>query len=261
MMTTNGQDCFTDRVAIVTGGAAGIGEGIVRALAELGAHVTIADKDRETADAVAKDIGTSQVHIAEVDISDPDQVAVAVEEVLQRFQRIDILVNCAGWNAFMNPDEYSVEYWEKVRSINLDGTWYFSQAVAAPMRQQRQGKIVNIGSSAGILANPHQAPYCVAKHGVVGITRAMAVDLGRHQINVNCVSPTTVETPLGLKSTTPEFRAKMAEQIPLGRLGRVSDMVNAVLFLASPQADFITGVVLPVDGGLTSCRRAQHWGS
>ena len=151
----------------------------------------------------------------------------------------------------MNPTDYTVEYWQRVRSINLDGTWYFSQAVATPMRERRRGKIVNFGSSAGILANPHQAPYCVAKHGIVGITRAMAVDLGSYQINVNCVSPTTVETPLGLRSTTPEFRAKMAEQIPLGRLGKVSDMVDAVLFLASPRADFITGVTLPVDGGLT----------
>ena len=259
-MNENERTDFEGQVAIVSGGAAGIGEGVVRALSQRGANVVIADKDNQAAGALVKAIGSSRVSSVEVDIAQAEQVSAAVEGVLGQFQKIDILVNCAGWNAFMNPTDYTVEYWQRVRSINLDGTWYFSQAVAVPMRERRRGKIVNFGSSAGILANPHQAPYCVAKHGIVGITRAMAVDLGSYQINVNCVSPTTVETPLGLRSTTPEFRAKMAEQIPLGRLGKVSDMVDAVLFLASPQADFITGVTLPVDGGLTSCRRAQHWG-
>lgn len=251
---------FQDQVAVITGGAAGIGEGVVREIASRGAKVVIADQDKSGAEALAAEIDGESL-VTEVDVSDPGQVDNAVHRVLEKFGRIDILVNCAGWNVFMEPEEYDHEYWQKVRSINLDGTWYFSQAAAVPMRKQRHGKIVNFGSSAGILANPNQAPYCVAKHGIVGMTRAMAVDLGSYQINVNCVSPTTVETPLGLKSTTPEFRARMAEQIPLGRLGKVSDMVHAVLFLASPQAEFISGVVLPVDGGLTCCRRAQHFTS
>ncbi len=260
-MDATTQNPFQDQVAIITGGASGIGEGIVQALVGQGARVAIADVDRSTTESVAANMASPNVMMTEVDVSRSDQVARSVNEVVERFGRVDILVNCAGWNVFMNPEDYTDEYWQRVRSINLDGTWYFSQAVAVPMREQRRGKIVNIGSSAGILANPHQAPYVVSKHGVVGITRALAADLGPSQINVNCVCPATVETPLGLKSTTPEFRARMTEQIPLGRLGKVSDMVNAVLFLASPQADFITGVVLPVDGGLTCCRRAHHWES
>jgi NAD(P)-dependent dehydrogenase (short-subunit alcohol dehydrogenase family) len=252
---------FQDRIAVVTGGASGIGQGIVRGFAEHGARVVIADMDRERAESVSREISPhgENVIVAEVDICDPSQVLSVVNSVLEKWMRIDILVNCAGWNEFKRPEDYTVEYWQKVRAVNLDGTWYFSQAVAVPMRKQRYGKIVNIGSSAGILANPNQAPYCVAKQGVIGITRAMAVDLGPYQINVNCICPTTVETPLGMKSTTPAFRARMTEQIPLRRLGQVADMVNAVLYLASPNADFISGVVLPVDGGLTCCRRSQHW--
>ena len=252
---------FRNQVVIVTGGASGIGEGISRAFAERGARVVIADRDRAGAERVADDVRSAgaEVLVVDVDVVDPQQVWAAVEEVLEQFGRVDVLVNCAGWNRFMLPEEYTVDYWQKVRAINLDGTWHFCQAAAVPMRAQRRGKIVNIGSSAAVLANPRQAPYVVAKHGVVGITRSLAVDLGPHQINVNCVCPTTTDTPLGLKSTTPAFREQMTQQIPLGRLGAVDDTVNAVLFLASAQADFITGVILPVDGGLTCCRRAHHF--
>ncbi len=251
-----------DKVAIVTGGASGIGREICLEFASNGASVAIADLNRPNAESVAKTIGErgSVAMAVEVDIRDAKQVAAAVAETVARFGTVDILVNCAGWNMFKPLEELAPEEWEKIRSINLDGSWFFSQAVVPEMKKKRSGKIINVGSAAGILAIPKTAAYSIAKHGVIGLTRTFAVDLGPHGITVNCVCPTSVDTPLLMESTTPEFRAEMTRRIPLRRLGKVSDMAKACLFLASSDADFISGVVLPVDGGLTCCLRGHHYG-
>ena len=125
------------------------------------------------------------------------------------------------------------------------------------MIRNGRGKIVNISSGSGILAQPNMAAYGAAKHGVVGMTKTMAVDLARYEINVNCICPATVETPLVLECTSQAFRDFQLERIPLGRLGKVSDIAKAALFLASGDSDWITGAILPVDGGLTCCAVAQ----
>ena len=200
------------------------------------------------------------VHTTQFDIRDPERVTETVAQTVAQFGTVDILVNCAGWNMFQAVEEVTAEEWEKIRSVNLDGSWFFSQAVAPEMKKKRSGKIINVGSAAGILAIPKAAPYSIAKHAVVGLTRAFAVELGPHNITVNCVCPTSVDTPLLRESTTPAFRADITRRIPLRRLGKVSDMAKACLFLASADADFISGVILPVDGGLTCCLRAHHYG-
>jgi NAD(P)-dependent dehydrogenase (short-subunit alcohol dehydrogenase family) len=127
------------------------------------------------------------------------------------------------------------------------------------MIKKRSGKIINVGSAAAILAIPQALPYVVAKHAIVGLTRALAVDLGPYNINVNCICPGPVQTPLLDQATTASFRAEITKTIPLNRLGKPSDLANAAVFLASSLSDWITGVVLPVDGGLVCCVRARHW--
>ena len=123
---------------------------------------------------------------------------------------------------------------------------------------QRYGKIVNIASTAGIRATPHAAPYSTAKHGLIGLTRNLAVDLGLHGINANCVCPASVDSPLLRESTSDEYREKMVERLPLGRLGQATDIAKAVVFLASDDAAWITGAILPVDGGLSCCNYGRH---
>jgi 3-oxoacyl-[acyl-carrier protein] reductase len=127
------------------------------------------------------------------------------------------------------------------------------------MMKQKSGKIVNISSAAGYLGVPNAAPYSTSKLGVIGLTRALAVDLAPHNINVNCICPASIETPLLNEATGSKFQAAMTDRIPLGRLGKPSDISKAVLFLAGPDSNWITGVVLPVGGGLTCCLRAHHY--
>ena len=250
-----------NKVAIVTGGASGIGEAICLEFALQGAMICIADINLEKAKTVIRKIEEfgGEVLASEVDISDYKSVIRTVTKTLERFGSIDILVNCAGWHQFLPVEEYSEGMWEKIRSINLDGPWNFCKAVMPELIKKRSGKIINIGSAAGILSIPKAAPYTIAKHGVIGLTRALAVDLAPYQINVNCICPSTIDTPLLREATKPEFIKGMLERIPLGRLGKLSDVSKSALFLASPDSDWITGVVLPVDGGLTCCIRAHHY--
>lgn len=250
-----------DKVAIVTGGASGIGEEICLQFAREGARIAIADIDSAaSAEVITKIEREGGRAIAlNVDIRDLAEVRKATQQVLDGYGTVDILVNCAGYNKFVGVDEVTSELWDQLISINLTGSWNFANAVMAHMRQQRSGKIINIGSAAAILANPKCLPYVVAKHGVVGLTRALAVDLGPDQITVNCICPGPIQTPLFDKSTTPEFARRIKERVPLNRLGKPSDIANAAVFFASPKSDFISGTVLPVDGGLVCCIRSQHY--
>lgn len=250
-----------DKVAIVTGGASGIGQEICIQFAQQGSRVVIADLNIAKAQHVIRRIeeeGGTGIAL-ELDICQRDNVQRAIAKTVDKFQSVDILVNCAGFNQFVSVDEISPELWNKILSINLAGSWNMCQAVLPVMMARCSGKIINIGSAAAILAIPHALPYVVAKHAIVGLTRALAVDLGPYKINVNCICPGPVQTPLLNEATTQMFRDEIAKTIPLDRLGLPSDLAQAALFLASPAADWITGSVLPVEGGLVSCVRAHHW--
>lgn len=252
---------LADRVAVVTGGGSGIGEEICIQLAQRGARVAVADINPEAGARVVKRISDAEgvATYLRVDIRDCGQVQRSVDEAVGKFGTIDILVNSAGFNAFANIEDVTAEMWQNIRSINLDGAFYFSRAAMAPMMRQRRGKIINIGSAAAIKALPKALPYVASKHGLVGLTRALAVDLAPHNINVNCICPGPIQTPLLEQQTTKVFQDSIRNAIPLGRLGKTSDIASAALFLASPASDWITGVVLPVDGGLVSCVRAHHY--
>ena len=254
-----GQGLLNNKVAIVTGGASGIGEGICLEFASQGALVAVADIDGGKAASVAKRIEAlgGRTVALEVDVRDHKQISKAAAKTIEALGTIDILVNCAGWNSLKPAYEVTVEEWEKMRSINLDGPWHFCQAVMPEMMKKKSGKIINIGSGSSLRAIPHAAAYAAAKHGLAGLTKALAVDLGPFHINVNCICPASVNTPLLQASTTPAFQQAMANRLPLGRIGEVDDIVKAALFLASQEANWITGVMLPVDGGLMSCSYAQ----
>jgi len=257
--TSGGQ--LNGKVAIVTGGASGLGRGMGLEFARQGAAIAILDIDGSGA---AKAVGEiealgSRAMAHEADVTDYERVTEAVTSTVDQLGSADILVNCAGLNRFAVPHEYPVEEFERLLSINLGGQWNCCHAVMPEMMKQRSGKIINIGSAAAVLAIPKAAPYSIAKHGVIGLTRALAVDLGPHNINVNCICPATVVTPLLKQATNQAFVEGMINAIPMGRLGEISDIAQAALFLASSASDWITGVVLPVDGGLTCCIRAHHY--
>jgi NAD(P)-dependent dehydrogenase (short-subunit alcohol dehydrogenase family) len=252
---------LASKVAVVTGGASGIGAAICAEFAAQGASVVIADIDSKKADEVVGKLtaGGAQAMAVTADVTQFDQAQTAAASALDGFGRIDILVNCAGWNQFRSVEDYTLDYWRKIRAINLDGPWNFCTAVMPVMMKQKSGKIVNISSAAGYLGVPNAAPYSTAKLGVIGLTRALAVDLGPHNVNVNCICPAAIETPLLKEATTSAFVASITDRMPLARLGQPGDISKAVLFLVGPDSNWITGVVLPVDGGLTCCLRAHHY--
>lgn len=247
------------KIAVVTGGASGIGEGICCEFASQGASVIIADIDNGKAKYILSKIKKcgERAMFLKTDIRDRKIVEETVKDVLNQFGTIDILVNCAGVDRFRFAHEFSVEEWEWIMSVNLDGAWHFCQAVLPVMMRKRKGKIINIGSVSAIMARPMGAPYVISKHGIAGLTKALAVDMGPYNINVNCICPASVDTPL-LRKAGKTYREGMINRIPLGRVGRIRDIAKAALFLASGDADWITGIILPVDGGLSCCSIAHR---
>jgi NAD(P)-dependent dehydrogenase (short-subunit alcohol dehydrogenase family) len=251
---------FAGKVAIVTGGASGIGEAVVHAFIRGGARVAIFDLQQDVAERLAASLGGADRCLAVgVDITDPDAVRAGVARVIEAFGTVDIAVNCAGLNRFASAETVDDALWRRMISINLDGPWNVSSAVLPEMIRRGYGRIVLIGSAAGVLGIPKAVPYSAAKHGVTGLTRSLAADVGRHGITVNCVAPGTTLTPLVEAATSETFKTQAADRTLLGRLGTPDDLASAVLFLSSDRASWITGVVLPVDGGMTATIRSQHW--
>jgi 3-oxoacyl-[acyl-carrier protein] reductase len=238
-----------EKVALVTGAGKGIGEAIALRLAEEGADVVVNDIDRATAEATAEAVRAKgrRAAIAIGDVSKFDQVQAMVEGALSELGRIDILVNNAG--IFIDKSIFRMEPsdFERVLQINLFGAWNFIKCVVPGMRERRSGKIVNISSRA-MLGNPGQSNYSASKAGLVGMTRALALELGKFNINVNAVAPGAVMTDL-LRQTSEENIQRMLANTPLGRIGEPRDIANAVLFLASEEASYITGQTLIVCGG------------
>jgi len=245
---------------VVAGGASGIGRETVSVLAGLGATLTILDRDGNTAQAVAAEEQAAgrAVDAMQVDLTD----GVAVSEVLTDVAGdvgLNTLVNCVGSNRFQDIDAVSFRDWNEHINVNLTGAWHLVSAFLPHLSEPQDGSIVLVSSVAGISGIPKAAPYVSAKHGVIGLTRALATDLGPRGTTVNAICPGVIGTPLLLRATTQTFRDQAHERTPLRRLGRPADVAAAVAFLVSRHARWITGAVLPVDGGLTCGIRSSHW--
>ena len=241
-----------DRVALVTGAGRGLGRAIAVALSGCGAAVACVDVDEaslaETVGAIRAAGGQSEPWTC--DVTDAARVGQVVDEVVARWGRLDVLVNNAGITRDNLILRMKDEQWDAVLNINLRGTFLFTRAAARAVMKAPHGRIINIASVSGMMGNPGQANYSASKAGVIGLTRTVARELAGRGVTVNAVAPGFIATEMTAK-LGPEVLEQIRKQIPLGRLGEPHDVADAVLFLASDAADFITGHVLTVDGGLT----------
>ena len=237
-----------NKVAIITGGAGGIGLAAVKRFLEEGAKVAIVDYDKQQGEKIEAELGENVAFFA-VDVSKLADVKEMVEQIVDRFGKIDILINNAGITRDATLVKMSEEDFEKVIQINLNGVYYCTQAVAPHMIAQGSGKIISTSSVSGVYGNFGQTNYAATKAAIIGMTKTWAKELGRKGINVNAVAPGFTATPMVEKM--PEKVLQQMEGITsLQRLGKPEDIANAYLFLASDEASYITGHVLQVDGGI-----------
>jgi len=245
-----------DQVAIVTGAGQGIGRAIALTLAKEGAAVTVNDINLDSAKKVAKEIKSQggQALPIKADVSNGEEVNTLVQKTLAGFKKIDILVNNAGIGKVIPAMELTEAQWDSIININLKGQFLCSQAVARHMIKQKRGKIVNIAALSGRVATPGMAAYGASKGGVLQLTRVLAIEWAKYNINVNAVSPgvTITATVENILKQEPDFIKGYLERIPFRRAAKPEDIANAVLFLVSSEADDITGQEITVDGGTSA---------
>ena len=240
------------KVAVVTGAASGIGRGIALRLAEMGARVAALDIDEIKGRVVADEITNVVFH--KCDVRRAADCRAVTDAVIAKWGGIDVLCNCAGIAIRKDVVELSEEEWDRALDVTLKGIFLLSRDVIPHMIRGGGGSIINIGSGWSLKGGPRAASYCAAKGGTVNLTRAMAIDYGKHNIRVNCVCPGDIDTPMlrsecAQLSEDPQTFMKEAANRPLARVGTPEDVANAVLFLASPMSNWITGAALVVDGG------------
>ena len=246
-----------DRVTLITGGAAGIGKATARRFVEAGATVVICDVNQEAGEATVRELGPN-VHFYKVDVTDRQAVQAWVDDVVDKYGRVDVLVNNAGIlrdNQLVKVKDGKLVKqmpeadFDLVIAVNLKGVFNCTQAVAPYMIKQGSGVILNASSVVGLDGNFGQTNYVATKAGVIGMTKVWARELGRYNIRVNAVAPGFIATEI-LKSMPEKIIERMKARIPLGRMGQPRDVADAYLFLASDEASFISGAVLRVDGAI-----------
>ncbi|MGY0194228.1 SDR family NAD(P)-dependent oxidoreductase [Leptothrix sp. BB-4] len=242
-----------DKIAVITGGAGrnGLGYATARAMAAQGAHVAILDLERADPAAAAADLGAGHLGLV-ADVTDKASCEAAVQAVLARYGRLDVLVNNAGITQPVKTLEITGADYDRILDVSLRGTLYMSQAALPAMKRQQAGSIICISSvsaqrGGGIFGGPH---YSAAKAGVLGLARAMAREFGAEGIRVNCLTPGLIETDITAGKLSDERKAEINSTIPLARLGRPSDIAGACVFLASELSAYCTGVTLDVNGGM-----------
>lgn len=248
---------LSGKVAIVTGAGRGLGEAMARGLAEAGADIVIADLDIANATRVAKGIeqqGRTALPL-KVDVTAPGDLRKMVEAVVNQFGKIDILVNNAGIpRTGKVSEELAEESWQRVMDVNLNGVFFCSKYVGIQMIRQKFGRIINISSISGLIANKGRqvTDYCVSKGGIIMLTKSLASEWAQHNINVNAIAPGYFRTRMTEAAfSDPHISGEMFELTPLKRPGEVDELIGPVIFLASAASSFVTGHILIVDGGYT----------
>ena len=240
-----------DKVALITGGARGIGQAIAMTFAREGADIMVADVNLEVARKTASEIEAlgRRALAWEMDVTDYAKVEDGVNKILDKFGKVDILVNNAGITKDNLILRMSQLEWDAVINVNLKGTFNCIKAVSRPMIKQRSGKIVSIASIIGLMGNAGQANYAASKAGIIALTKTVAKELASRNINANAVAPGFIQTDMTAKLPE-DIKAKMMEAIPLAKLGTPQDVANVCLFLACEDSHYITGQVITVDGGM-----------
>lgn len=245
---------FGNRTVIVTGGGNGIGAAAVRQFHAEGASVVIADADASAVYDLSRELGAERTLAAVVDVSDPQKVQWCIDAALSRFQSLDVLVNSAGMVDASGPLELDQQRFRRVMAVNAEGVFLMCQAFVRKVKE-RQGvaSIINVASTAGMHGVANRPVYTASKHAVVGLTRSMAVDFAGLGVRVNAVGPGLVRTAMTEKFFQTGADADRATKLPpLGRFGRPEDIAEVIVFLASDAASYVTGAIIPVDGGFTA---------
>lgn len=241
-----------DKIAIVTGGGSGIGRGVSLAYAREGAAVVVADVNLETAQETVTEIEAAggKALAVRVDVADPAQITAMVETARAHFGRIDILFNGAGIISNKPLLDTTVEEWDRILTVNLRGEFLCLQAAARVMVAQGRGKIINVTSVLAAQARINRAPYGAAKAGIVALTQSAAIELGPKGVYVNAIAPGSIQTGMTKGAPpTPEAAARKLAGIPVRRLGVPDDLTGPAIFLASDESDYVSGIVMTVDGG------------
>jgi len=244
-----------DGKAVFIAGAGGLGSAIARGVSEAGGKVLLADLDLAAAEKVARIIQKKKrpCQACQLDILNPRQITRATRFCRQSFGGMDVAINCTGINIRKPSLNMTGEDWDRVLEVNLKGAFFFAQGAARTfIRQRRRGKIIALASVLSFSGMEDRAAYVASKTGLVGLTRALAVEWAPYHINVNAVAPTFIPTAINRETLAGKFKERLMDRTPFRRLGKAQDVVGAVVFLASDASNFITGHTIPVDGGWLS---------
>ncbi|EPB9285668.1 SDR family oxidoreductase [Listeria monocytogenes] len=241
---------ITDKVAVVTGAASGIGKAMAEFFSEKGAYVVLLDIKEDVKDVAAK-INPSRTLALQVDITKKENIEKVVAEIKKVYPKIDILANSAGVALLEKAEDLPEEYWDKTMELNLKGSFLMAQIIGREMIATGGGKIVNMASQASVIALDKHVAYCASKAAIVSMTQVLAMEWAPYNINVNAISPTVILTELGKKAWAGQVGEDMKKLIPAGRFGYPEEVAACALFLVSDAASLITGENLIIDGGYT----------